>query len=240
MPVADVPNPGGAMPVSFIAGFLLCLVAVAFYAWRQHNKPPQRPQIPKEWPLLPRMLVSTKERKVWTWLEKVMYDQHIMIKLPVTRFTMPAKQNEAEHWYGLLNRVYCTFTICNTDGRIVGCVDVPGKLGLSMSNQTLKYGLLAQCGIPYWVVEPDNLPHSSQIRTAFLGELAAGRDRMDSQLKNVADHLQAAVSRQRTNKGVPVADNSAAARHEGPLTQGWEQNSFMAPLDSRAAELRAE
>jgi hypothetical protein len=234
------------MPVSFIAGFLLCLIAVALYAWRQRRKPPQRPQIPKEWPLYARTLVSTKERKVWTWLEKVMYDQHIMIKLPVTRFTIPAKQDEAEHWYSLLNRVYCTFTICSSDGRIMGCIDVPGSLGLSMSNQTLKYGLLAQCGIPYWVVEPDNLPHISQIRTAFLGQLAAGRDtrdHMDSKLKDVADHLHAAVSRQRTNKGTSAADTTGGTtptRNEGPLTEGWEQNSFMAPLDSRAAELRSE
>jgi hypothetical protein len=117
---------------------------------------------------------------------------------------------------------------------------------LSLSNQTLKYGLLAQCAIPYWVVEPDNLPHISQIRTAFLGELAASRDtreHMDSKLKDVADHLHAAVSRQRTNKGTSSADGSGGGtptRNEDPLTEGWEQNSFMAPLDSRAAELRPE
>jgi hypothetical protein len=169
-----------------------------------------------------------------------------MIKLPVTRFTIPARQAEAEHWYGLLNRMYCTFTICNTDGRVMGCVDVPGSLGLSMSNQTLKHGLLDQCGIPYWVVEPDNLPHVKQIRTAFLGELAAGcdaRDRMDSQLRNVADHLHAAVSRQRVNKSTGSADGTGGrspAHHEEPLSEGWEQNSFMTPLDSRAAGLRRE
>jgi hypothetical protein len=231
------------MPVSFIAGLLLCILAVALYAWLRRPKPPQRAQVPKEWPLLPRLLVSRKEQKVWTWLGKVMYDQHIMVKVPVTRFTIPTRQAEAEHLYGLLNRVYCTFTVCNAAGRIVGCVDVPGNVGLSMSNQTLKYGLLSQCGIPYWVVEPDNLPHSSQIRTAFLGELTSGRDHMDSQLKNVANHLQAAVSRQRINKGSAAADRTggkASAHPEGPMTEGWEQNSFMAPMDSRAAELRAE
>ena len=234
------------MPVSFIAGFLLGLIAVCLYVWRQRAKPPPLPKIPTEWPLLARLLVSRDERKVWTWLEKVMYDQHIMIKLPVTRFTIPVRQAEAEHWYGLLNRVYCTFTICNPDGRVMGCVDVPGSLGLSMSNQTLKHGLLDQCGIPYWVVEPDNLPHMNQIRTAFLGELSAGRDardRMDLQLRNVADHLHAAVSRQRVNKSTGSADGTGGktpARQEEPLSEGWEQNSFMTPLDSRAAGLRRE
>jgi hypothetical protein len=234
------------MAVSFIAGFLLCLIAVALYVWQQRSKPPKRILIPKDWPLFSRTLVSSKENKVWTWLEKVMPDQHVMIKLPVTRFTMPAKHEEAEYWYNLLNRVYCTFTVCNADGRIMGCVDVPGPMGLSMSNQTLKYGLLAQCDIPYWVVEPDNLPHSSQIRTAFLGKVAASldpRDLMDSKLKDVAHNLQAVVSRQRHGKVTSAsgsAGDKASAGSDGPMTEGWEQNSFMTPLDSRSAELRAE
>jgi hypothetical protein len=234
------------MAVSFIAGFLLCLIAVALYVWQQRNKPPKRVLIPKDWPLFSRALVSSREHKVWTWLEKVMPDQHVMIKLPVTRFTIPAKHEEAEYWYNLLNRVYCTFTVCNADGRIMGCVDVPGPLGLSMSNQTLKYGLLAQCDIPYWVVEPDNLPHSIQIRTAFLGKVAASldpRDYMDSKLKDVANSLQAVVSRQRSGKitsAAGAAGDKAPTGSEGTMTEGWEQNSFMTPLDSRSAELRAE
>jgi hypothetical protein len=234
------------MAVSFFAGFLLCLIAVALYAWLQHNKPPPRILIPKDWPLFSRPLVSSKEHKVWTWLEKVMHDQHVMVKLPVTRFTIPAKQEEADYWYNLLNRVYCTFTVCNADGRIMGCVDVPGPMGLSLSNQTLKYGLLAQCDIPYWVVEPDNLPHSSYIRTAFLGKSAAALDPrvdMDSKFRDVAHNLQAAVSRQRNGKGSSAADSAgdkAPAGSDGPIAEGWEQNSFMTPLDSRAAKLRGE
>jgi hypothetical protein len=224
---------------------LICLAGIAAYLLQQRTKVPPRPQMPKEWPLLPRLLINSKERKIWVWLSKVMHDQQIMIKLPVTRFTIPAHRHEAEHWYGLLNRVYCTFTICGLDGRVIGCVDVPGSAGLSMSNQTLKYGLLSQCGIPYWVVEPGNLPHMNQIRTAFLGDSAARQDdhgRMDTRLKDVASHLHAAVSRQRTGKG-----SAASTIHgfvpttppaEGPLTEGWEQNSFLAPLDSRGGELR--
>ena len=234
------------MAVSFIAGFLLCLIAVALYAWRERSKPPPRIHVPKHWPLYSRTLVSSKELKVWTWLEKVMFDHHVMVKIPVTRFTIPAKQEEAQYWYNMLNRVYCTFTVCNADGRIMGCVDVPGPMGLTMSNQTLKYGLLAQCDIPYWVVELDNLPHSSQIRTAFLGKLAANRDPrdyMDSELKHVASHLQAAVSRQRSSKNTATngfGGEKLPERSDGPMTEGWEQNSFMTPLDSRAAKLHSE
>jgi hypothetical protein len=232
------------MTTYILAACLVCLASLVLYLWQQRSKTPERPHIPKEWPLLPRLLINSKERKIWVWLAKVMYDQQIMIKLPVTRFTIPAQREEAEHWYNMLNRVYCTFTICGLDGRVIGCVDVPGAAGLSMSNQTLKYGLLSQCGIPYWVVEPDNLPHMSQIRTAFLGDSAlrsSEQDRMDSRLKGVADDLHAAVSRQRTNKSTTAHEHHGfeptSPPPEGPLTEGWEQNSFMAPLDSRGAEL---
>lgn len=232
------------MKLPILAACLLCLAVFAVYLWRRRGKVPARPHMPKDWPLLPRRLVNNKERKVWIWLAKVMYDQQIMLKLSVTRFTTPAKPDEAEHWYALLNRVYCTFTVCGLDGRVIGCVDVPGSAGLSMSNQTLKHSLLSQCGIPYWVVEPDNLPHMSQIRTAFLGENAAHaseQEKLDSRLKDVADHLHAAVSRQRTVMGNAVHQahgfEPTALHSEGPLTEGWEQNSFMAPLDSRGVEL---
>lgn len=218
----------------FAVGLVL-LVGVAVVAWLMRTKQPPRPRIPKEWPLLSRPIANSKERQVWVWLTKVMHDQRIMIKLPVTRFTIPARREGAEHWYEMLNRVYCTFTVCGADGRVIGCVDVPGNAGLSTSNQTLKYGLLSQCGIPYWVVEPDNLPHMNQIRAAFLGDNAvqpARPDGLDSRLKDVSDSLHAVVSRQRTHK-----TGAALDVHDSHLPSGWENNSFVGTLDSRAADL---
>jgi hypothetical protein len=222
------------MIASFIAGFLVCLACAVLYVWRQRVQQNQPPKIPKEWPLLPRLLLNSQEREIWLWLCRVMHDQHVMVKLPVTRFTIPARRSEAMHWYGLLNKVYFTFTICNQEGRILGCVDVPGSAGLSLSNQTLKFGLLSQCGIPYWVVEPHNLPHSRQIRAAFLGEGAAqpdDRESLDVRFKDVAGSLHAAVLRQRSKHP------TLAAPSDGRLPEGWEQNSFVAPLDSRTAGL---
>ena len=235
------------MIAAIFAACLVFMTGVALYLWRQRAQVPPRPQIPKEWPLMARPLINSKERKIWTWLARVMHDQEIMIKLPVTRFTIPAQRDEAEHWYNMLNRVYCTFTICSLDGRVIGCVDVPGNAGLSMSNQTLKYGLLSQCGIPYWVVEPDNLPHMNQIRSAFLGDGAVrpgDAAPIDTRMKNVAEHLQAAVSRKRAVKSSVAPEHpdfeATTPPHDAPLTEGWEQNSFMAPLDSRTGELRRD
>lgn len=224
-----------------IALFVSGLAAgMLYWRWRLRTAEHAARRIPKEWPLKARPLVNSKERRVWLWLAKVMFDQQIMIKIPVTRFTTPSRAEEAEQWFKLLNGLYCTFTVCDLQGRVLGCVDVPGKRGLSMGNQSLKHSLLSQCNLPYWVIEPDNLPHLAQIRTAFLGEDAVhGADvHLHDKLRDVAVTLQAAVSKQRSKTAAVQG-----ATHESPVSDGatpshWEDNSFLVPLDSRAGELR--
>jgi hypothetical protein len=212
--------------LSFVLGVLL---GAALLFWRNRYMERQRRRIPASWPLKTRPLVNTQERKVWIWLTKVMFDQQILIKLPVTRFTAPSNQAEATHWYKLLNGVYCTFTICSLDGKVIGCVDVPGPNGLSLGNQTLKHSLLDQCSIRYWVVDPANLPHLSQIRAAFLGEHAAhatASQPLDSRLQDMREHLHAV--------GTPSGLTPLASEFpESRLASGWELNSFVTPLDSR-------
>lgn len=220
-------------------------VGIAASYWRSHYLQRRRRRIPAVWPLKARAMVNSRERKVWFWLNKVMFDQQVLVKLPVTRFTTPSEQTEATHWYKLLNGVYCTFTVCGMDGKVIGCVDVPGPSGITLGNQTLKHTLLEQCNIRYWVVDPDNLPHLTQIRTAFLGEYAAMKSNsreIDSQFQDVRDHLKAAVTRRRQDK---MTEESTSAFNSLPngefqesrLATGWELNSFMSPLDSRMDKL---
>lgn len=221
------------------------LGAIVVY-WVRRAPSQERRRIPKEWPLTVRQLVNSREKQVWLWLVKVMFDQQILVKIPVTRFTAPGADTDAAHWYHLLNGVYCTFTLCNMDGQVIGCIDVPGPRGLSMSNQTLKHTLLSQCGIHYTVVDPSNLPHLIQIRTAFLGEHAARgggtNSQLESQFKDVSQNLHAIVDRKRNTKSQAMAQLDAAMPNssgysESHLASGWEQNSFISPLDSRAAKL---
>ena len=105
-------------------------------------------------------------------------------------------------------------------------------------------------GVRYWVVDPENLPHLAQIRTAFLGEHAvkgAGRDDLEMRFRNVRENLQAAVTRQRAQTQ-PGEKSSGFARldaemgqgsdtPESRLPSGWDQNSFVTPLDSRSGSL---
>lgn len=232
--------------VIFFAG--LGAGALALYAYQRHQRHEQR-RIPRQWPLKARPLLNSTERATLLWLERVFADQQVFVKLPVTRFTTPDQRTEATHWYKLLNGVYCSFAVCNNAGRVLGCVDVNNPATLSRANQSLKHSLLMACGIRYWVVDPANLPHTSAMRTAFLGpdapELPSANP-VPAQLRDTADTLQAALSRQRVahRERVLATDfDPTTWGDEGPPTQisrlpsGWEHNSFVTPLDSRMADL---
>ncbi len=230
-----------------IIAFLLGLgLGAALLWWYQRSQQHTRRRIPREWPLHKRALVNNREKLVWVWLAKVMFDQQILVKLPVTRFTAPTADTNAAHWYEMLNGVYCSFTVCTMEGQVIGCIDVPGPQGLSMSNQALKHALLSQCGVHYLVVDPSNLPHLIQIRTMFLGEHAARgtglNSQLESQFKDVRENLQATVDRQRHGKSQAMMQLDAAMPNtseytDGHLASGWEQNSFITPLDSRSGDL---
>lgn len=231
--------------------FGLAAGTAAYYFFLRRQRRAQR-RIPAQWPLKARPLVNSTEHAIWVWMERVFADQKLFVKLPVTRFTAPDQRSEASHWYKLLNGVYCSFTVCRADGRVLGCVDVHNPAMLSLSNQSLKHSLLSQCGVRYWVVDPANLPHATQLRAAFLGQEAAHIDTADSldhRLRNSAGTLQAAVTRQRVaqrereldpsvSRPAQTVDNPPTQILESRLPSGWEHNSFVTPLDSRMAELQ--
>jgi hypothetical protein len=103
----------------------------------------------------------------------------VMVKVPVMRFTIPSSKNRPENkdqkdkeqnWHELLNGVYCTFVVSSLDGKVVGCVDVPGKRGLAKAHREMKESLLLECGIGYTTVRSSSLPSAGAMRMAFLGE----------------------------------------------------------------------
>jgi len=239
----------GSACAGVIAGAMLCL-------WNIRRTAKKHKRIPRHWPLNPRGLVNTEERKVWLWLSRVFFDHHVMIKIPVTRFTIPENQKTGLHWYNLLSGVYCTFTICATDGTVVGCVDVPGAKGISRSNRQLKLTLLSQCGIGYWVVKSSNTPTVAEIRMEFLGESATAaremeRKRDEERLAAAHVKLRTQIDRQRHSRHGDFSGHSSGfgpesmsgldsqLRSDSDFAGLWQQNnSFIAPLDSLRGDLR--
>ena len=140
--------------------------------------------------------------------------------------------------------------MCTADGRVLGCVDVNNPAMLSLSNQSLKHSLLSQVASAtgWWTRPTCHMPPSCG---GFSGREAAHidtTDTLDHRLRDTAGSLQAAVTRRRVahRERILATDiDPTALSDEGPATRmmesrlpsGWEQNSFVTPLDSRMADL---
>ncbi|MEZ5662712.1 MAG: hypothetical protein R3E94_04185 [Burkholderiaceae bacterium] len=216
----------------------------AGWASRQARK---RRRIPKHWPLSTRSLTNSEEARVWHWLARAFYDHHIMIKMPVTRFTLPRDREQGMHWYRLLGGVYCTFTICKADGRVVGCLDVPGTAGIPRATRLLKHSLLTQIGLPYWVIRSSNLPSVVEIRAEFLGESVTNQAMREREMEERAiiaaqANLRTAINRQRSSRHSDLSplsnwSNSTTGPRSDYPSQWQDENSFLVPLDSRKGDL---
>lgn len=225
---------------------LLVLGALLHRMWAERQARERR-RIPKHWPLSTRALANSEEARVWHWLARAFYDHHVMIKLPVTRFTLPRDREQGMEWYKLLGSVYCTFTVCRSDGRVLGCLDVPGSAGLPRSTRALKHSLLTQCGLPYWVVRSNSLPTVAEIRAEFLGESALSQSMREREMEERAiiaaqANLRTVLTRQRSTRASDFSPlstwpNSTTGEPRSDFNSQWQENSFLMPLDSRKGDL---
>lgn len=231
-----------------LAPLLLAVGAWGQHAWAARTTKRRR-RIPRHWPLTPRALANSEEIRVWHWLARTFYDHHVMIKLPVTRFTLPRDPAQGKTWYQLLGSVYCTFAICKADGRVVGCVDVPGRSGIPRTVRQIKHSLLTQCGLPYWVIRSENLPTVAEIRNEFLGESPLTqsmreREQEERAIITAQANLRSALNRQRQSRAgsdfAPLSTwpSSTTDLRPSDFNSNWGvDNSFLQPLDSRKGEL---
>lgn len=207
-------------------------------------------RVPKRWPLVPRTVANTQERVAWRWMTHAFFDHSVMLKMPITRFTLPRSLEQGNRWYQLLSNAYCTFTVIDTSGRVIGCVDVASPLTNSKKNRILKQSLLDQCGISYIVVDPSFLPDAAEIRAEFLG-VQAERQRAEhandrAAVSAASDQLRASLHKQRQTRPsdhAPLSTDSALmstlpaelASDDSHVPHGWQNNSFLMPVDSRRA-----
>ncbi len=169
------------------------LVGALLAAWWWRQQAGEHLRLPDNLPLRARGLLTTVEHEVWTWLRETFHDHVVLVKLPVSRFTIPleGEKEKSLQWLELLNSVYATFTVCTMDGKVVGCVDVPGKRGLSTANRELKEDLLSDCGIAYTVVRSSRLPTGNAMRAAFLGEVLLDQveEEMEEEVEEEAEEV---------------------------------------------------
>ena len=228
-------------------GLLLC-------GWWGRRVARVKRRIPKRWPLLPRTVANSQERIAWIWMNRTFFDHSVMIKMPVTRFTIPKSPEQAQHWYQLLSNAYCTFTVVDGFGRVIGCVDLASPIRNNKRSQILKQSLLEQCGIGYVVVDSNHLPDAEEIRFEFMGETASqhrANVRRTAPAVDAASHqLRASLQRQRRTRhsdsdAAPLSIDAAEQSDfpsdfrggDSHILHSWHGNSFLSPLDSRKADL---
>ena len=238
------------------AGLIVAFVSGAFlYAWLTRRNARRRRLAPKKWPLGPRAIINSEESKVWRWLELAFVDYSVMVKLPVTRFSIPNSAEQGLRWYELLSSLYSTFTVVRADGRVMGCVDLPSRTGRPSNGQRMKASMLSQCGISYVILYPGTEPTVAQIRFKFLGEIASPMPQGSYQaaaIQAASSSLRSSITRGRqlreTESGpAPLTASSAESvttsnsDYSGLASSGfnaqWQDNSFIMPLDSRKAGL---
>lgn len=217
------------------------LVGAVLHATLQRRLARRRRRIPKQWPLSPRLLASTQERYLWRWMSRAFHDHHVMVKLPVTRFTLPRSRDQGLHWYQLLSGLYCTFTIVDAAGRVWGCLDPSKRTGSRRQNQLLKKSLLNQCGIVYLVLDPENLPAVTELRKAVLGEAAemtGDRQHDEAAIAMARHNLRASLQKNReVRESAPAPLSPTSGFNDSQSTSLWQSNSFLTPLDSRKGDL---
>lgn len=244
-------------PALAIAGGLAAFLAGALVAaWLARRAARLKRQAPKQWPLSPRAIINSEERKIWRWLELAFVDYSVMVKLPVTRFSIPNSAEQGVRWYELLSSLYCTFTVVRADGRVMGCVDLPSRGGRPSKAQRMKASMLAQCGIGYIILQPGTEPTVAQIRFKFLGEMASAMPQGNYQaaaIQAASSSLRSSITRSRqirqNDSGpAPLSPSSSAplmrsdSDYAGLASSGfnaqWQDDSFIMPLDSRKGGLK--
>ena len=185
----------------------------------------------------PRRILTGTEREIWRWLQAVFPNHHIMVKMPMTRFTLPGTPDKRMETFSCLSNLYCSFTICTKRARVIGCIDIAGgRTTLSGSNQELKQAILSQCDMAYWVLLPQSLPEVSILRAAFLGLDEEGSDFIElepnySDIERMREHLKELVDREHNVLVSASNEAQSAAAQAGP---DWTQaDSFLMPLEEQ-------
>ena len=169
----------------------------SFYRHWEARTAKRKRRIPEQWQIQARPLFTDVERAVWHWLKSVFDDQCVLVKIPVIRFLSPLSKVQGQHLHELLKGVYCSFTVCASDGTVIGCIDVPGPSGLRASQRDMKKKLFAECGIAYAVVSAAALPAKEVVRGVFLSEF---------EIPEETDRSYAHPYSQAGNAGDPDAD----------------------------------
>jgi hypothetical protein len=101
----------------------------------------------------------------------VFADYAVMLKIPLLRYIALTTPADSAVWHKRLSGVYCTFTVCNAEGTVIGCVDYVEPGDSDHAHCYLKESILGKCGIAYVMAGPGHLPAAEKLRRVFIGEI---------------------------------------------------------------------
>ncbi len=113
-------------------------------------------------------LFNELDQAAWLWLHQVFPEHKILLKIPLLRFLSGGSVDVQS--LVQIKGLYCTFTVCSTQGRVLGCIDVAGVKAIPKSQRDLKKRLFETFGLAYTVLAVDELPSPEAMRAVFLNE----------------------------------------------------------------------
>jgi hypothetical protein len=211
--------PQAAVVAWAVAGVALALLAAGgFWVWADRRARTSPAQLPTHWPVAPRPVFNTDERRLRRRLAEAFPQHLIHTKLQLLRFCQPDNPRELRYWYHLLSPLYVSFAISSENGRVLAAVDIddnPDGIGSNSRRRALKIkrAVFEACRIRYARCPAGQLPTVAELH-ALLPESAP--------VPTAAAPAPASLSAARAH----LAQTVASRRRERARETGDFQDSF--------------
>lgn len=133
-------------------------------AWLWNRPRGARRKLPADWPLAPRPVFSTDERRVYRLLREALPHHVILCKLPLVRFCQPSEASETRYWFELLGALNVGFAICSGNGRVLAAIDLDTERQQQGRGLQIKQSVLNACRVRYLRCPLDKLPTAAELQ----------------------------------------------------------------------------
>lgn len=152
----------------FLAAMLGIFVGIVGYRGYLDFSTRQAQKLPDHAAPKLKSLFNELDQAAWLWLQQVFPEHKILLKIPLLRFLSGGSVDLQS--LVQFKGIYCTFTVCSAQGRVVGCIDVAGARPIHVNRRDFKKKLFEKFGLAYTVLAVDELPSPEALRAVFLNE----------------------------------------------------------------------
>ena len=152
--------------IAAVAALLVLGLAVTWWALRPRGaRAAKGPEpLPQSWPLQPRPVFDSDERRVFRHLVDTFPHHTVLAKLPLVRFCQPQDPASVRRWYRLLSSQSVNFAVCSPSGRVMVAIDLERRPAGSERSLRIKQEVLAACRVRYLRCPADRLPTAAELQ----------------------------------------------------------------------------